>query len=970
MKKTILPLIALLFASVSQGQFNITFRVDMNNVTENFTTPEVNGTFNNWCGGCAPMSDADGDGIWELTIALAAGNYEYKFAADNWNPQEQLVPGSPCTVTNFGFTNRSLVVSADAVLDPVCWGSCTECALTDGPYDVTFQVNMNDVTVPFTTPEVNGEFNNWCGGCAPMSDPDGDGIWSLTISLNPGEYEYKFAADNWNPQEELTPGLPCTITTGAFTNRVITVSEDIVLDPVCWNSCNNCGVLPNVYDVTFQVDMSDVTDAYNVPEVNGTFNDWCGGCAPMSDEDGDGIYELTITLEEGTYEYKFAADSWALIEPLMEGDVCTINGAPFVNRTLSVNDNITLPAVCWGSCSPCESEPVETGIINLTFDEAASITAWTPVADATLPEASIVWNETGVTTGAMEISGSNTSAGIGRAYIFQYVDGNVDYQGASNVELSFDIKLSAPLNGAALHLQTELASTGTINTFDIQNQGVNADTWTTLTFPYQNIGAGNLFRMHFNIAAGAFVGAGGTILIDNVSVVAAGASVSGCTDEAANNYNPDATTDDGSCLYNVTFHVNMSEVTETYSTPNLNGTFNNWCGACAPMSDEDGDGIWSITIELAQGNYEYKFSADGWTIQEELTPGSACTVSNNGFTNRALSVEGAQELPVVCWASCNDCGFVVSTFNVTFRVDMSQVTQAFTTPEVNGTFNNWCGGCAPMSDADGDNIWELVIPLEAGNYEFKYAADAWAIQEELTPGSTCTITVGPFTNRVLTVSEDMVMDVACWGACQACENVVEPVNVTFVVDMSQVTQTFTTPEVNGTFNNWCGGCAPMSDANSDGIWELTIPLTPGTYEYKFAADAWAIQEEFVGGESCTITTNGFTNRLLVVEAETTLEEVCWASCIACINNVNDNDLSQAIQVYPNPANDMLFINNTISNENAVVRMFDISGKLVFENQNFNAVNSTINTSELNNGIYTLQIVVKGGVFNTKVAIRH
>jgi len=970
MKKTILPLIALLFASVSQGQFNITFRVDMNNVTESFTTPEVNGTFNNWCGGCAPMSDADADGIWELTIPLDAGNYEYKFAADNWNPQEQLVAGSACTVTNFGFTNRSLVVSADAVLDAVCWGSCTACALTDGPYDVTFQVNMNDVAEAFTTPEVNGQFNNFCGGCAPMSDTDGDGIWSLTITLNPGTYEYKFAADTWTIQEALTPGSPCTITTGAFTNRLITVSEDIVLDPVCWGSCTNCGVVPNVYDVTFQVDMSNVTDAYTTPEVNGQFNDWCGGCAPMSDEDGDGIYELTVSLEEGTYEYKFAADAWALIEPLTEGDACTINAAPFVNRVITVNSNITLPAVCWGSCAPCETEPVETGIINLTFDEAASITVWSPVADATLPEASIVWNDAGVTTGAMEISGSNTSDGIGRAYIFQYVDGNVDYQGQTSVELSFDVKLSAPLNGAALHLQTEMASSGTINTFDIQNQGVNESTWTNLTFTYDNIGAGNLFRIHFNIAAGAFVGAGGTILIDNIRVVGLGDAVSGCTDETANNFNPEATTDDGSCLYNVTFHVNMNQVTEVFTTPNLNGTFNNWCGACAPMSDEDGDGIWSITVELAQGNYEYKFSSDGWTIQEELTAGSACTVTNGGFTNRALSVEAAQELPVVCWGSCTDCGIVAQTYNITFRVDMSQVTAAYTTPEVNGTFNNWCGGCAPMSDTDGDDIWELVIPLEAGNYEFKYAADAWAIQEELTPGSTCTFTVGAFTNRVLTVSEDMVMDVACWGACQACESIVEPVNVTFVVDMSQVTQTFTTPEVNGTFNNWCGGCAPMSDANSDGIWELTIPLTPGTYEYKFAADAWAIQEEFVGGESCTITTGGFTNRLLVVEAEATLEEVCWASCVACISNVNDNDLSQAIQVYPNPANDMLFVNNTISNENAVVRMFDISGKLVFENQNFNAVNSTINTSELNNGIYTLQVVVKGGVINTKVAIRH
>ena len=43
-------------------------------------------------------------------------------------------------------------------------------------YNVTFKVNMNEVADPFTTPEVNGSFNGWCGGCAPMSDPDLDGI--------------------------------------------------------------------------------------------------------------------------------------------------------------------------------------------------------------------------------------------------------------------------------------------------------------------------------------------------------------------------------------------------------------------------------------------------------------------------------------------------------------------------------------------------------------------------------------------------------------------------------------------------------------------------------------------------------------------------------------------------------------------------------------------------------------------------
>ena len=42
----------------------------------------------------------------------------------------------------------------------------------------------------------------------------------------------------------------------------------------------------------------------------------------------------------------------------------------------------------------------------------------------------------------------------------------------------------------------------------------------------------------------------------------------------------------------------------------------------------------------------------------------------------------------------------------------------FTTPEVNGTFNSWCGNCAAMTDADGDNIWEITIDIANGAYEF------------------------------------------------------------------------------------------------------------------------------------------------------------------------------------------------------------------------------------------------------------
>jgi hypothetical protein len=248
MKNLTLFFVLLGFSLVSMAQtYNVTFKVNMNEVAEPFTTPEVNGNFNGWCGGCAPMSDPDLDGIWEVTIALAPGTYEYKFAYDSWAGQENLVPGTSCTVTNFGFTNRSLVVdAADIVMDPVCWASCDDCG-AGSLYDITFQVNMNGVAGPFTTPEVNGNFNGWCGGCAPMSDADGDGIWAITITLAPGTYEYKFAYDAWTGQEALTEGDPCTVTNFGFTNRSLSVTDNATLDPVIWGTCDfiNTNITPS-----------------------------------------------------------------------------------------------------------------------------------------------------------------------------------------------------------------------------------------------------------------------------------------------------------------------------------------------------------------------------------------------------------------------------------------------------------------------------------------------------------------------------------------------------------------------------------------------------------------------------------------------------------------------------------------------------------------------------------------------------
>ena len=243
--------------------------------------------------------------------------------------------------------------------------------------NVTFQVDLNQSAIPAgSIPEVNGTFNNWCGAiCNPMTDVNGDGIWEAIIALLPGNYEYKFAYNNWAGQEALTPGSSCTITNFGYTNRTLTVGPTaMVLSTVCWNSCAACGVTPpppTQAQVTFKVDMNQSTmPAGSIPEVNGTFNGWCGSCNAMTDANGDGVWETTILLNTGSYEYKFSYSAWTGQEMLIPGSTCTLTTGPNTNRTLTVGSTaLTLPIVCYGTCTACPSGPVLTQMnLPVTFE--------------------------------------------------------------------------------------------------------------------------------------------------------------------------------------------------------------------------------------------------------------------------------------------------------------------------------------------------------------------------------------------------------------------------------------------------------------------------------------------------------------------------------------------------------------------------------------------------------------------------
>ena len=295
----------------------------------------------------------------------------------------------------------------------------------------------------------------------------------------------------------------------------------------------------------------------------------------------------------------------------------------------------------------------------------------------------------------------------------------------------------------------------------------------------------------------------------------------------------------------------------------------------------------------------------------------------------------------------------------------------FTGVFVNGSFNGWCGSCNPMSDADKDGIWEVKLPLPQDSIEFLFSLDGWAVKEAMKEGSSCTKTTAGYTNRFMKITGNTVLDAICFESCVSCANTKEKANVTFKVDMSKNTSTFTAVHINGSFNGWCGTCNPMTDANNDKIYEITLPLNAtDTFEYLFTLDGWATKEIFAGGESCTKTTGQFTNRMGVVTADTTLPAYCWEKCVSCLTAGTSALNSNNIRIYPNPTEGTVNLDAGLAKETSgTIEVVDMLGhKLYSENFNGKSINTSINMNNMKSGLYMVIISTPGSRYQERIFI--
>jgi hypothetical protein len=158
--------------------------------------------------------------------------------------------------------------------------------------------------------------------------------------------------------------------------------------------------------------------------------------------------------------------------------------------------------------------------------------------------------------------------------------------------------------------------------------------------------------------------------------------------------------------------------------------------------------------------------------------------------------------------------------------------------------------------------------------------------------------------------------------------------------------------VNGTFNGWNGTSDPMDDSDGDGVYTVTLTLTAPSIEYKFTVDGWTDQEFFDTTYLCTKTSGAFTNRFLESSADTTVPAFGWNECGPCATNVGITEELSSFTVKPNPASDVLFIENTTGTTSNVT-VYSITGALVmserFENE------SILDVASLPRGMYIVRM---------------
>lgn len=413
--------------------------------------------------------------------------------------------------------------------------------------------------------------------------------------------------------------------------------------------------------------------------------------------------------------------------------------------------------------------------------------------------------------------------------------------------------------------------------------------------------------------------------------------------------------------YAVRFAVDMQkEATVSANGVHIAGSLQGWDPSKTSMANlfSANNKVYEWVAYLDSGSYEYKYvNGNAWGSDEGIP--TACKVNGN----RGISFTTDLVVPKVCYGACEACPSApIPVYNITFRIDMTNsvcdggydsVTVAGAKIK-NANGQNWGDGAQTMSDGNNDKVFEITLPIDSGECEFKYRLHK--------NGSTSWEGIA---NRIIALTSDSVLTVNCFNSTSACTTLPAPSDITFKVDLSL--QTPDKVYVMGTFQlpNWQAGALRMNPVSGQpGIYQLTVSaVCPGSFSYKFINGDSSVsnnEESFPdpNNRGCTESNgNGGFNRVYTrTSAAPVTLFYMFDSCTALPSTGIDEKALNAenFKLYPNPAEQYTIVE---FNDNATahnIEVIDLAGRVLQSYIGYKQNTILINLDEMKAGLYFIK----------------
>ena len=419
---------------------------------------------------------------------------------------------------------------------------------------------------------------------------------------------------------------------------------------------------------------AQVTFTYEAPSAGsvhlaGEFNGWSDSANQMTNEDG--IWTLVLELAPGTYQYKFVADGTWQQDPAnpqtaddgFGGQNSIVTVPEGVETLAAAGDGAVAAATIASAATATAATTTGSGKYQVTFTYeapgagavylAGDFNGWSDSAD-------LMSKQDGVWTLAKELDAGK--------YMYKFVADGSWQQDPANPQSADDgfggknsiIDVPGGGGGAVAAAAAPTTATGgkTPVTFEFNSPGSSAvylagdfNGWSdsadlmsekdgvwTLTkeldageYMYKFVVDGSWTQDPSNPAS-TDDGFGGQNSV--LRVPAGGAAMKAASAGAAV---AAAAPGGEGAMRSVEFSYTpvISGVTNVY----LAGTFNDWNDSKTKMSDADNDGTYTVTLLLAEGEYQYKFVVDGQWQQDPNNPEGA----DDGFggQNSILRVDAS-----------------------------------------------------------------------------------------------------------------------------------------------------------------------------------------------------------------------------------------------------------------------------------------------------------------------------------------